>query len=168
MSYCWQRMSEGGAGMPHVMNLDGPDTRLAQRVSKRRLRSRGSNRVPARVVNINPLCTLYGVTLATVALAFGHSERDSGPWRTEGPRLVIARKNMLPAGHSLPCLGERVTSGLPDAGCRAVPGLAVALSPANVKDPGGNVCRLRLSARCGHHPAARCQRRAGRPSMGAV
>jgi len=34
-------------------------------------------------VNINPPCTLYGVTLATVALAFGHSECDSGPWRTE-------------------------------------------------------------------------------------
>jgi hypothetical protein len=69
--------------MPHVMNLDGPDTHLAQRFSKRRLRLRGSNGVPARVVNISPLCTLYGVTLATVALAFGHSERDSGPWRTE-------------------------------------------------------------------------------------
>jgi len=27
---------------------------------------------------------------------------------------------MLPAGHSLPCLVERVTSGLPDAGYRAV------------------------------------------------
>jgi len=39
--------------------------------------------VPARVVNINPPCTLYAVTLATVALAFGHSECDSGPWRTE-------------------------------------------------------------------------------------
>jgi hypothetical protein len=120
------------------MNLDGPDTHLAQRFSKRRLRLRGSNGVPTWVVNINPLCTRYGVTLATVALASGHSERFRAVAHG-GPRLVIARKNMLPAGHSLPCLGERVTSGLPDAGCRAVPGLAVALSPANVKDPGGEM-----------------------------
>lgn len=27
---------------------------------------------------------------------------------------------MLPTGHFLPCLGECVTSGLPNAGCRAV------------------------------------------------
>jgi hypothetical protein len=30
-------------------------------------------------------------------------------------RSVIARRNVLPAGQSLPCLGERVTGGLPNA-----------------------------------------------------
>jgi hypothetical protein len=39
---------------------------LAQRVSKRRLRLRGSNGVPARVVNINPL---YAHASATAAFA---------------------------------------------------------------------------------------------------
>ena len=34
----------------------------------------------ATAARIDPL---YGVTLAAVALAFGHSERDSGPWQTE-------------------------------------------------------------------------------------
>jgi hypothetical protein len=48
---------------------------------------------------------------------------------------------MLPAGHSLPRLEERVTSGLPDAGCRAVRcrGWPSRFSPANVKDPGGEM-----------------------------
>ena len=47
---------------------------------------------------------------------------------------------MLPASHILPCLGERVTSGLPDAGCRSVRCRSWrALTPANVKDPGGEM-----------------------------
>jgi len=83
---------------------------------------------------------------------------------------------------------------------RAVPGLALALSPANVKDPGGEMSADYdyqfdmdinvpepvpppatypapqpagipsdgVPSGGSAHPAARCQRRAGRPSMGAV
>ena len=40
---------------------------LAQRVSKRRLRLRGSNGVPTRVVNIKPLCTHASPAAALVA-----------------------------------------------------------------------------------------------------
>jgi hypothetical protein len=40
---------------------------LAQRVSKRRFRFRGSNGVPARVVNTSPLCTQEAPSAALAA-----------------------------------------------------------------------------------------------------
>jgi hypothetical protein len=56
----------------------------------------------------------------------GHrADRRGAPTGARSPsghrfRPVIARRNALPAGQSLPSLDQGVTAGLPDAGCRAV------------------------------------------------
>jgi hypothetical protein len=67
---------------------------LAQRVSKRRLRLRGSNGVPTRVVNINPLCAHASLD-AALAAAWSFSAMRNAVTQMSGSGSVAPDASVL-------------------------------------------------------------------------
>jgi hypothetical protein len=89
------RGEQGGARMPGVVEVIRRTPARAQRVSKRRLKLRGSNAVPAKVVNTSPVSGHWSA--ATRAASWSFCRMREAVTQMPGRGIVASEASVLVA-----------------------------------------------------------------------